>query len=117
MNSLLSLIRYTVIGMSVVFLLATSVTAAVSPNEAPFNSMQRSTTEGTPPEPVSEDTSPQRAPMPPQPQMSGPTFSEGVMPSVSAPVGSLPTAVPPDPDKPAAEMNPRQKPTDAQTQE
>lgn len=111
---MLSYVRYTVIAMSVVFLLATSVTAAMSPNTPPFINVQRSTTNPEKVEPVSNeaDAAPQRRPMEPQPQMSGPIFSEAVVPSESAPVGSLPTAVPPDVTREPQEMNPRQNPAE-----
>lgn len=105
---MLSFVRYTIIALSVVFLLATSVTAAVSPNASPFATIQRNNVDSIKPEPV--EAAPQRAPLDPQPQMSGPIFSEAVSPSLSAPVGTLPTAVPPDPDAQAPEMNPRQNP-------
>jgi hypothetical protein len=111
---MLSYVRYTVIAMSVVFLLATSVTAAMSPPNTPFMNVQRSTTTPPKPEPINSDAenAPQRSPVEPQPHLSGPTFSEPVAPSESAPIGTLPTAVPPDPAKPPQEINPRQNPAE-----
>jgi hypothetical protein len=113
---MLSYVRYTVIAMSVVFLLATSVTAAMSPNTPPFINVQRSTTNPPKPEAINNeaDAAPRRSPTEPQPQMSGPIFTEAVAPSESAPVGTLPTAVPPDVTKEPQEINPRQNPAERQ---
>ncbi len=113
---MLSYVRYTVIAMSVVFLLATSVTAAMSPNKPTFIPVQRSTENPINPESVADtpDSNTERSPNQPQPPMIGPIFIEAVVPSESAPVSGLPTAIPPDTTKPAAELNPRQKPNEKQ---
>ncbi len=104
-------LRYTIIAMSAIFLLATYVSSAMpydGPDQPPFiiqlkQPMAENSASKPPP---TDDPIPERKPLNP------PIVSEPVGPSLSAPLITLPTSVPPDPLVPPQEVNPRQNPNE-----
>lgn len=104
-------LRYTIIAISAVFLLATYVSSAMpydGPDQPPFIIQLKAPmnqNSNAKPQPVVDDI-PEREPLNP------PIVSEPVVPMLSAPLSTLPTAVAPDPNRPPQEINPRQNPTE-----